>query len=345
MEEHRKQDHRARIMRLIMSGWLAPMAGAAVSLHIADVLAEGPRSVEEIAEEVHVDCDKLYRLLRALADGELGEDRLFEEVQPRSCALAPLAEALLDRPGSMRDYVVIHSARFERDCWSYLPNAVRSGKTGVVEAHGMSAWEWLKAHPADAETFDRAMMAVGGLLIQSVVESYDWGQHPIVVDVGGGRGHLLATILDRYPAVHGILFDRSEVIAGAKATLARHEEMGRCQRQGGDFFVSVPAGGDAYLISNVVHNWPDTEVETILRGCRAAMGSRSKVLVAEHVLADDPRTPDLFGKFLDLYMSLTTGGCQRTESEFARLGKHAGLTLSARYDFGRFSLLQFTPGD
>jgi hypothetical protein len=198
--------------------------------------------------------------------------------------------------------------------WAQLLHSVRTGENAFRSLHGTDVWAYRREHPEEAQIFDHAMTSLTGRLNAAVVEAHDFGRYGTVVDVGGSRGALLAGILQRNPAVRGILFDQPEVVAGAVA----HDRM---EVVGGSFFDAVPAGGDAYVLKSVIHDWEDAEAVAILRACRAA--GAPVVLLVERDLAADPLAP-----FSDLNMLVGPGGRERTLDEYGALLRAAGFALS-----------------
>lgn len=309
------------VMRQLTIGALVSQAISVVArLGVADTLASGPRQVEEIAGLVGAHGPALYRLLRAL--GDFG---VVAELENRQFALTPLGELLRsDVPGSLRGWATMVGMPFHRYPWTDLYETVRTGESAFDRIHGKEVFEYLAEHPEDAAIFDAAMTSISTTETASIVKAYDFSRFRTIVDVGGGRGGLLAAILSANPHLQGVLFDVSTVVAEAGEELAGTEVVDRCKVVSGDFFESVPEGGDAYLLSNVIHDWDDDRAAQILARCRAAMGNSCCVLLAEIVLPEG-RDPSM-GKLADLEMLvMTAGGRQRTEAEFQALFSRVGL--------------------
>jgi hypothetical protein len=191
---------------------------------------------------------------------------------------------------------------------------VRTGENAFRRAHGVGVWEYRVEDPEDGAAFDAAMAALTAGANASLLEAYDFSRFGTVVDVGGGRGALLRALLDAYPSLHGVLFDQPHVVDGV--------DLGdRCRVVGGSFFDEVPAGGDAYVLRWIVHDWDDENAIAILRACRRAMGDDAVVLVVEREVATAE------SKLSDLNMLVGPGGEERTRDELAALVAAAGLRL------------------
>ncbi len=308
-------------------------------LGVADVLAAGPRDAQEIAQLVGAHGSALYRLLRAL--GDFG---IVTELDNRHFALTPLGEVLRsDVPGSLRGWATMVGMPFHRYPWTDLYETIRTGESAFDRVHGTEVFDYLAEHPEDAAIFDAAMTSFSASETASVVEAYDFTGFKTIVDVGGGRGGLLSAVLAANPHVQGVLFDIPTVVAGADEEISSAEVVDRCKVVSGDFFDTVPEGGDAYLLSNVIHDWDDDRAVQILRTCRAAMADTACVLIAEFVLPEGAAAS--VAKLEDLEMLvMTAGGRQRTEAEYRALFGRAGLRLTRVVpSTGMVSLVEAVP--
>lgn len=325
----------ARVLQLATASWMSAAVSAAAALGVADQLASGPRSVNEIAKTVDAHAPTLYRLLRACADIEL-----FQELDGQVFALTELGEALRsDSPNSMRNFAMWVGLPADRYTWSDLVKSVRTGEPAFVGVHGQPIWDYMGAHPDVAEVFDNAMTEASYQVIAPVVDAYDFSSFVRIVDVGGGHGALLAAVLAATPHARGILFDQPDVIAGAGGPLKEAGVSDRCELDSGDFFESVPAGGDAYLLSNIIHDWDDEPSVQILANCRAAMADDGRVLLVEAVLPDKIE-PSPTIKLMDLNMLVLSGGRQRTGAQFSELFQRVGLELSRIVPGGLCSVVE-----
>lgn len=293
---------------------------AATTLGIADLLAGGPRSVDELAEATGTHAPSLYRLLRALAS--MG---IFAEDDDHGFQLTPLAEPLRsDTPHSVRDLVRFMGDPILLEAWGQLLYSVQTGKPAFDHLHGMGLFAYLAQHPDAAATFHAGMAAT--TRHPAVVEAYDFAGIAVVVDVGGGDGTLIAALLHAHPTLRGILFDRPEIAARARERLEREGLAGRCQVSGGSFFEAVPEGGDLYILSDVIHNWSDDQAIAILATCRKAMTASGRLLVIQQVVP--PGNVPALSKLADLNMLAVLGGRERTANEFRQLLSAAGFSLS-----------------
>jgi O-methyltransferase domain/Dimerisation domain len=295
----------------------------AAKLHIADQLANGPKTVADLAGPARgIHEDSLYRIMRALAS--VG---VFTETAPRTFANSPMSEMLReDAPGSMRAGVIWTANPMHFRVFAELGHAVETGETALKHVTGLDAFEYLKNNPAEDEAFNAAMSGLSASYAPAVLEAYDFSGLGTIADIGGGHGALLAAILREHYGLQGIVFDAPHVVAGAAAHI---ESMGlgdRCHATGGDFFQTVPAA-DSYILKSVIHDWDDARAVAVLKNCGAAMrGEKGKILLLEMVLS--PGNEPHFGKWIDLEMLAMAGGRERTEAEFADLMAKAGLRLT-----------------
>ncbi|HEY3610279.1 MAG TPA: methyltransferase [Pseudonocardiaceae bacterium] len=327
----------ARILQLATASWMSAALSAVAELGAADELAHGPRSVADIATAVAADAPTLYRLMRACADFGL-----FTEGPGRTFALTELGEAIrTDTPGSMRNFAMWVGLPPERNTWSGLAESVRAGKSAFEGVHGSPIWEYMRAHGDVSRVFDGAMTEASSGLVAPVVAAYDFSPFRTIVDIGGGHGALLAAVLAANPGATGVLFDQPTVVAGAGKAFTEAGVSDRCALRGGNFFESVPTGGDAYLLSNIIHDWDDESAQRILTNCRDAMAEGGRVLLIEAVLPQDG-VPAPIAKLMDLNMLVLCDGRQRSEPEFAELFHRCGLELARIVPGGLHSIVEAT---
>jgi hypothetical protein len=294
----------------------------AATLGIADLLKDGPRSADELAEATGTHASALYRILRALAS--VG---VFAEQSDGRFGLTPLAEHLrTDVPGSLRSWAMLIGRPYYFTTWGHLLHSVKTGEPAFPHVYGMPAWEYRASHPEESALFDGAMTGLSLAEAEAVVRSYDFSEIGVLVDVGGGKGALLAAILAANPALSGILFDQPHVVADAKDLLERAGVADRCEVVDGDFFKAVPGGADAYLLKSIIHDWDDASAIEILRKCRAAMADSARLLLVERGIrpANEPDP----AKFIDLMILVMLGGRERTAEEYERLYTEAGFKVT-----------------
>ncbi|GAA4437214.1 methyltransferase [Bremerella cremea] len=312
--------HELQLDRLITGYWVSQLIYVAARLEIADLLKEGPRSVEDLAEASAANADALYRVLRGLAS--VG---IFTETDPRHFALTPSAEPLRkDVPGSKYALALMTGDEQFRT-WAELEYSVRTGKTAFDHVYGKPIFQYLGENPSKAKIFDAAMVGIHGREVDALLNVYDFSQFGVLADIGGGNGSQIRSILKHTPGMKGILFDLPHVIERAESLFTDANLADRCQRVGGNFFESVPAGANAYVLRHIIHDWDDESCLKILNACHAAMPDDAKLLIVESVI---PAGNDPFGgKLLDIVMMLIPGGKERTELEYQELLTKAGFRL------------------
>ncbi len=309
-----------QFFRQIFGGaWVTQAIFASAELGIADLLASGPLGINELAERTGTNSSALYRLLRALASAGV-----FAEDLDGRFTLTPLAALLRsDADSSQRAFSIMMGAEFYQT-WGELLYSVQSGSPGFNKRYGMPFFQYMLEHSERHALYDEAMNGVHGAETEPMLDAYDFSAFRTVVDVGGGNGQALCTLLNRHPAIQGTLFDLPGVAERARQFILHSPAAPRCEIRKGDFFAAVPAGADAYVLRHVIHDWQDEQAEVILQNCREAMHSQSRILVVEHVIPQG-NAPS-FGKWLDLMM-LLVGGQERSEEEYRRLFSQAGLKL------------------
>ena len=299
------------LRRLINAHQVSQAICVAAELGVADLLTDGARTSDDLAEATRTNADALYRLLRALAS--IG---VFHEDEGRLFTLAPLGEPLRsDAPDSVAA-IALHVARpYVHEAWSGLVDSVRTGENAFPLVHGVGIWEYRAQRPEDNAIFDRYIAAGTGRSMQALLDAYDFGRFGTIVDVGGGNGTLLSRVRAAYATVRGIVFDQPHVVAGL--------ELGDgIEVVAGSFFESVPEGGDAYVLKSILHDWEDEQAIAILRSVRRSGGT---VLVIERLLGPPNEGPE--AKFSDLNMLVAPGGRERTRDEYGALFEAAGYRL------------------
>lgn len=296
---------------------------AFAELGVADLLKDGPQSAEAIAPTAGAQAAPLHRLLRTMAG--LG---FVTESADRRFALTPLGETLLsDAPGHARSMVRLLAGPFGWRVLGEFLHSVKTGEAGAERALGHSIFDYLTSSPQEATWFNEMMIAIHGGEPPAVAAAYDFSALRTIVDVGGGTGNLLTTILLANPDTRGVLHDMSHVVAQARELIASRGLSDRCTLSEGSFFDFVPEGGDAYVLSHILHDWDEASCLAILGACRRAMGPGSRLLVVEMVI---PPGDDFHpSKLSDMIMlAFTPGGCERTAEEYGELFAKAGFTLT-----------------
>ena len=303
---------RAAMQKMLGGFRVSQMIAVAAKLRVADHLKEGPRTVRDLARVTESHEDALYRVLRTLAC--VG---IFAEENGPSFRLTPISELLLsDVPGSLRVAAEVIGEEWMWRPWGALLDTVKTGETAFDRLYGTSTWDWFAEHPTAARLFDQHMDAITSAEAQAVLAAYDFADARTVVDIAGGRGALLAAILGRYPSARGVLFNLPAVIDSAREVLDG-ELARRIHLVAGDFFQAVPAGGDVYILKNVLHDWNDDRACEILAACRRGMPASATLLVIEHVVCAS--NPLCHGQLGDLQMMVRNGGRNRTEEELREL--------------------------
>jgi hypothetical protein len=294
----------------------------ATELGIADLLKEGPKTVEELASRTGAHRESLYRLLRTLA-----AQGVFAEDDHGRFVTTPAAVLL--QQGVMCDGVLLCGEVTGDGSWWHavgaLWHSIMTGEPAFHRQHGMGFFDYLRDHPECGQWFDRGMANFATAENPAIAGTYDYSRFGHIVDVGGGQGGLLVEILKRHPNVRGTLFDLPEVVRNP-VYLSKETFPERWATVGGDFFQSVPTGGDADVLKRILHDWSDDQCVRILRYCRAAMGDRARLLVVDAVV---PTGNTLHpGKVMDILMMVFAEGRERTEKEFRALFGKAGLQLT-----------------
>jgi precorrin-6B methylase 2 len=306
---------------MISGGLLTQLVHVAAELRLADLLADGAKSSDELARMAGVHPRALYRVLRALAG--LG---VFAETSDGRFELTPLALPLQDgAPDSLRSLAIIWGTALW-PAYGELAHSVRTGAVAFEHVHGMGLFDYLQRHPAAGEIFNEAMTNFTRPHAAAVVAAYDFAGTSTLVDIGGGNGSLIAAILAAHPQMRGILFEQRDVLDRARGTLEREGVLSRCTLVEGDFFQAVPEGADAYILKDIIHDWEDERAVVILQHCRQAMRADGKLLLVERAVPAG--NASAAGKLIDITMLSVTGGCERTEREYRDLLARVGLKLT-----------------
>jgi hypothetical protein len=301
--------------------WISQAIYVAAKLGIADLLKDGPQSSVALAAATGADAASLFRLMRALAS--VG---VFSYVRADCFALSRLAESLqTEVRGSLRAMVITLGEIHYQACGNLL-HSVQTGSPAFNYVYGASLFDYLRQNVDAADAFNQGMANVASMLAYALLIAYDFAKISSIVDIGGGQGELLETIVQFNPDIGGTVFDTSSTIQRARRQRRNNAWGRRCSYVTGDFFTSVPPGADAYLLCGVIHDWDDSRAVAILRNCRKAMTKNSRVLLVDMIVPDAASAS--FSKLLDLNMLVMNGGRERTIAEFRALLCAAGCVLT-----------------
>jgi hypothetical protein len=311
-----------QMLQLISGFWIARCVYVTAKLGIADLLKDGPKTAGELATATNTHAPSLFRVLRALAAVQVltqSDDYRFGNT--------PLSDTLRsDAPGSLRAFAMSELGEEHYPAWGELLHSVQSGGIAFDKAFGEPVWEFFAKHPDNAKIFNDSMSGMTAQAETSLHAAYDFSGINTIIDVGGGHGGLITSILTRNPAMRGILFDAPVVVEGSKPKIAGSPIANRCEVIGGDFFQSVPSGGDAIIMKWIIHDWNDEQSIAIMKNCHRALPENGKLILVEAVVP--PGDEMHFAKFIDLNMLVMTGGRERTEEEFRELYEAAGFRLT-----------------
>lgn len=310
----------AQLMKFIVSKWISKPIYVVAELGIADMLKNGPKFIEDLAQESNTHPPSLYRIMRALAS--VG---IFNETKEKYFELTPMAEFL--KTGMLRSAAILFHSVWSDQAWEYLLDGIKTGETPFNQAHGISLGAWLKKNPQAAQIFNEANAIKAATSHRVIIDAYDFSGVQKLLDVGGGVGTLMIEILKAYPELQGIIADLPPVAQEANKLIHSKGFGDRCQSVECDFFKAIPSGADALLLSNVLHDWPDDSCEKIMKNCFDALEPHSKILIVEMIIP--PGNEPSIAKLLDMEMLVITGGRERTESEFKNL------LLKTGFDFSR----------
>ena len=312
----------AQLVQMAMAHWGSQIVYVAAKLGLADHLAKGPMNANQLAELTATHPPSLYRLMRTLASlGILTED------SSHRFSLTPVGEAMkTGAPGSARATILTIASPWWVSGFGELMYSVQTGKSGFEKMVGMPIFDWFAKNPEEASLFNETMVGIHGAEPAAVAAAYDFSETKTIVDVGGSTGNLLTTILGSFPESRGTIFDMPHVVRDASSLIQARGLTDRVTIKAGSFFESVPSGGDAYMLSHIIHDWSEEQCLTILGNCKRAMNPSSRLLIIEMVLpsGDTPHP----GKMLDMMMLVGPGGRERTAEEYDELLSKASLQIT-----------------
>jgi hypothetical protein len=318
-----KPEAAAQLLELIQMRLISEAIHVVAALGVADLLSAGPKSAEELGEATGACGPSLRRVMRALTSFGI-----FSQDSAGRFALAPLGEFLKrDVPGSLHGAALFFGGETGTSSVRLFLECVKTGESATHKlAGGKGIFEWLQSDPERTKLFNAVMTSFSALHITGLLEAYDFSPAKTIVDVGGGHGKILSEILKGNAGLHGVLFDLPHAFNGGKNTIAQAGLTDRCEVISGDFFVSVPAGADLYLLSRVIHDWDDEKSVAILNVVRGAIAPHGRLVLLENMLR--PSASTVYPALSDLNMLLLTGGCERTEEEYCALCRAAGFELT-----------------
>ena len=309
------------MIQFITGFWTSRALYVAAKLGIADLLQSGPKTVAELAEATGTHAASLYRIMRALTSAGI-----FQRENDDRFALTPLSETLVTGvPGSLRWFIISELGQEHYPAWGNVLHSVKTGEIAFDNFFGMDVWKYFAQNPEDAAVFNDSMSGMTAAANEAITSVYDFSQFGKVIDIGGGHGGLITSILQKNPQTKGVLFDAPVVIEGAGPKLESAGVADRCETVAGDFFQAVPAGGDAYVMKWIIHDWEDEKAIRILKNCREHMQPNNRLIIVDCVVPENDE-PD-FSKTFDLNMMVMTGGKERTAAEFRELLAAAGFKL------------------
>lgn len=311
---------RVAIVERVIASAEANILGELARLGVADLLAQGPLSADEIAERTGSNPDAMARTMRALVyagvfsrrgDGKFENNRV--------------SRALLNEDDSARAFAMYFGSKSNQHAWADFAETLRTGKNAFDRVHGTSVWDWFDAHPEERETFARAMMSITIAEAAGIASTYPFGVAQKVCDVGGGRGTLLSEILLHHPKVQGVLVDAPGVLESAKSLLEARGVADRVELVPGSFFDAVPSGADVYVLKTVLHDWDDERAKKILSVVRSAMKPGARLVNIDFIVEADC---DHYAVMVDMHMMLVCGeGRERSRGDFERLLQATGFRM------------------
>jgi ubiquinone/menaquinone biosynthesis C-methylase UbiE len=317
-----KPESAVRLLELIQIRLISASIHAAAALGVADLLADEPKTIEQLAEATGVRAPSLRRVMRALATFDV-----FSEDSAGRFALAPMGELLKrDAAGSLHSAALFFGGEAGASTARLILECVRTGESASHMLSGDSWIDWVQNDLKQAELFNSVMTSFSTLHLTGVLEAYDFSKAAKIVDVGGGHGKIISEILKQNPGIHGVLFDMPHAFEGGRRTIAEAGLANRCDVVSGDFFASLPAGADVYLFSRVIHDWDDDKAIAILKVARRAIAPHGRLILLETMLR--PEASSVYPALSDLNMLVITGGCERTEAEYRAIYRAAGFDLT-----------------
>jgi hypothetical protein len=321
-EPKSKPESAARLLELIQIRLISAAIHVAAALGVADLLANEPKTVEQLAGAAGVNAPSLGRVMRALATFDV-----FSEDSGGRFALAPMGQLLRrDAVGSLHSAALFFGGEAGTSTARLFLECVKTGESASHLLSGDSWIDWVQNDLKQAEVFNSVMTSFATLHFAGVLDAYDFSRATTIVDVGGGHGRMITEILKKNPTMHGVLFDMPHAFEGGQRMIAQAGLADRCEVVSGDFFASVPSGAEAYLFSRVIHDWDDEKAIAILKVARRVIAPHGRLILLETMLRPDGSV--VYPVLSDLNMLVITGGCERTEAEYRAIYRAAGFELT-----------------
>lgn len=310
-----------RLRDLIMGFRTTQLIATAARLNLAGVLKDGPLSSGQLAVLTGTDETGMYRLLRALASLEI-----LEAEENFVFRLSSFGRFLCDdAQRSLKDIAILYGEKWLWEVYAQLSYSVEKGKPAFEYVHGLTLYDYLKQNTSASEKFNKAMTAYSKQEAAAIGNAYDFSAAGTIVDVGGGQGALVLSLLGKNPRLTGIVYDLPAVIEAIDHNRIAGEKGLQIRYVAGDFFREVPEGSDVYLFKSILHNWDDPSCISILRTCHKAMYEKARLLIIERVIPGQGGRPEAV--LFDINMLVMTGGQERTEEEYRKLLDAAGFEL------------------
>jgi predicted transcriptional regulator len=312
------------VLRAALGHIVSSCMQAAIKLEVFEQIAKGTQQVSQLAQKAGVDEGSLYRILRVLEMAGLVSERSSRSFQLTEAGSLLCAET----PGSMRDIMEFMTDAVHYRVYGQLTEAIKAGQVPFERVFGEEYFKWInRAENQDEATlFHKGMVSFSGSCIGAFLEAYDFTQFHTIADVGGGFGGIVRAILKACPKLKGMITELPEVVEPAKQAIVEDGLSSRCTAVASDFFVSIPAGADAYFMKHILHDWNDEDATCILKNIRAVIPSSGKLVLAETVVPNDANFHP--GKLIDIEMLVFLKGKERTEPEWRKLLEGAGFRVT-----------------
>ena len=308
-----------QMMQWITSKWITKPIYVISELGIADLMCDGPKSVETLAKETDTHAPTLFRILRALSS--VG---VFVQTEDRVFGLTPLARCLFSN--ALRPIARMFLSEWHDKAWNGLSHTVRTGEPGFDYTFGKPSFEWFEENPVERSILDQGQGSKAIGFAKAVIETYDFSDFKSICDIGGGQGAFLIQLLAEYPHIMGYVADLPGAVVSAERSIAKANLSDRCKAISYDFHKDAPPICDAYFLVNVVHDWDDKICIRILKNITSSMNADSKLWIIEYIMEPGPGFS--VAKLLDLEVLVMGGGCERTIDEYKALIGAAGLEVS-----------------